>query len=98
MSIDEQIRQLEKRLSDWEAEMSELEAEIAASDKDPKVKEGLLSELESLQARRRTAGERLAELRTREAESWADDTLLTGILEIFDDIGRRLDAVVSRAG
>lgn len=97
MSIEEQIQQLQKRLADWEAEMNELQAEIATSDKDAKVKEGLLSELDALQARRRLAEERLAELRTQEAEAWADDTLLTGILDIFDDIGRRLDAVISRA-
>lgn len=89
MTREQQIQQLERRLNELDGEIRKLEGDLGMVT-DSKRRETYRGELKVLHEKRHVAEERLAQARLEKAESWEEDTLLTGILEIFDEIGARL--------
>lgn len=94
MDHDDKIRQLEQRLAEMDEHIAELERRLPNA---PTQERGALDrELSAIRERHRHAEQRLAQEKLEQAESWQEEDLETGILEIFDDIGRRIDAMFSR--
>ena len=91
---EEDVRTLERRLGEWTDRIGALEAELDRVA--PRVRQTYRDEIQALWDRRHTAVERLARLRREEAQSWEKRDLQSGILRIFDEIGERLDRVLSR--
>ena len=94
MSRDQRIRLLEQRLSDYTARIAALDEQSQHAELLARTE--MQADIRELQDLRRKAEEQLATLRVADAEAWHDENLRTGILAIFDSIGRRLDRVVSR--
>jgi len=57
---------------------------------DPKLREDLSRELESIRERRQTVEDHLARLRLQGAESWSEEDLESGMLTILDSIGEKI--------
>lgn len=96
MKREELIRRLETRLAEWDERLLELEAKVQRND--PHGHNGHRAELRSLRRQRNEAEAHLTELRAEGPESWVEEDLGSGVLHIFDDIGARLDRLVSRLG
>jgi len=92
MKIDE-IQVLENRLSGWADKLGEMERQLDSAD--PKLRETYRAEIRELERKRLQAEQHLAELRIADAESYTREDLQAAVLSIFDDIGRRLDRMVS---
>lgn len=88
------IRVLERRLGEWTDRIRALDSQLDRVD--PRVRQAYRDEIQALWDRRQTAEERLSHLRRKEAQSWEKRDLQSGILRIFDEIGERLDRVLSR--
>lgn len=95
MARKEQIDQLGVRLDELNGRIRAMERELGRI-ADSKRRETYRGELKVLREKRHVAEERLAELRLREAESWEDEDFLSGVLEIFDEIGERLQRLGER--
>ena len=52
-------------------------------------------EMEHVIERRHHAAKMLAQLELEEAESWREEEFVASVLAIFDDLGRRLNRIVS---
>lgn len=93
MKIDE-LQVMETRLAQWTRRIRELDE---LTDKvDPKLRETYRAEIRTLERKRLEAERHLAELRIAEAESYRKEDLQAVIFSAFDDIGRRLDRLISR--
>lgn len=94
MTDKQDIRRFETHLEDLDRRMHGLQTEL---DKvDPGLRASYKNELAALATDRQAAQEQLARLRLADAESWQEEDLETGILEIFDQIGERLNGLFSR--
>jgi predicted nucleic acid-binding Zn-ribbon protein len=91
---EDDVRVLERRLGEWTDRIRALESQF--DEVDPRVRQAYRDEIQALWDRRHTAEERLAHMRREEAQSWEKRDLQSGILRIFDEIGERLDRVLSR--
>jgi hypothetical protein len=94
MTEKQAIRRFEAHLEDLDRRMLGMEAELEQVD--PGLRASYRNELAALTADRRAAQEKLAHLRLADAESWQEEDLEAGILEIFDEIGERLDRLFFR--
>lgn len=92
MKIDE-IQVLENRLSHWGKRLAELDRTIDRVD--PKLRETYRAEIRSLERKRLAAEQHLAELRIADAESYTREDLAAAVFSVFDDIGRRLDRLMT---
>lgn len=92
MKIDD-IQVLENRLSHWTHRIRELDGQMDSVD--PKLRETYRAEIRMLERKRLEAERHLAELRIAEAESYRKEDILAAIFSAFDDIGRRLDRLIS---
>lgn len=96
MKIEEKIDRLERRLDELDRHISAFTRHMEHSD--PGARAAYEEQLEELRAHRSSAGERLAEARVEEAESWADDDFEAAIINVFDRIGGRVEHMVERLG
>ena len=94
MTPEQQMKNLEARLSDFATEISKLEGQLKYADS--KLRETYQQEINELRQRRRRVEERLAEARLKKAESWSEENLGAGIMEAVDEIGQRLSRLLSR--
>lgn len=85
---------LEDKLTEWDARIGQLQAMMSQGDYS--LRACCKQELDVLSEKRHQADTALSELRLREAESWEEENFRTGLLDIFDDIGTRLDRLVTR--
>lgn len=92
MQIDD-IEVLENRLSRWANRLRELDSQLDRAD--PKLRETYRAEIRELERKRLQAERHLAELRIAAAESYTQEDLQAAVFSIFDDIGRRLDRLIS---
>jgi hypothetical protein len=92
MLIDE-IQVMENRLSQWANRIDSLSREIESAN--PKLRETYRTELRELERKRFEAERHLAQLRIASAESYEKEDIQAAVLSIFDDIGRRLDRLIS---
>ena len=88
------IEQLEKHLHDWESRVHELEAIMEKGDS--KTSGCCEKERRALLELRQLAADTLAKLRLEEAHSWEEENFRTGVLDIFDQVGRSIDRLVGR--
>lgn len=93
MKIDE-IQVMENRLAHWTQRIHELDSLIERSN--PKLRETYRSDIRALERKRLEAEQHLAELRIAEAESYRKEDIQAAIFSAFDDIGRRLDRLISK--
>lgn len=91
---EQDIERLQRQRALWDSEIKTLQAQSEHAD--PKLREAYEQKVKLLEEKWRKIGERLATLRLEQAESWEEDTMLTGIFEIFDEIGRRVDELMSK--
>lgn len=91
---EEQIRQLETQLATFDYKISELEGELENAT--PAVRNSHFRDLQEVKEKRDAAESRLAKLRLRQAQSWEEEDLQAGIVRVFDDIGTRVNRLVSR--
>jgi len=89
MSREQRIHEQEQRLDQLGARVTQLQDELERAD--TKLRETYRTELKALVKRRGEAQAQLAQLRLQEAESWQQQTLLTGVAQVLDEIGQRLD-------
>ena len=94
MRRGQEIERLEQQQVSCDTEIKSLQAQF--HNIDPKLRERYEQKIKLLDEKWHRVGERLAELRLREAESWEEDHMLTGLHEVFDDIGRRVDELISK--
>ncbi len=62
---------------------------------DPKLRQACQYELEKLKDEWHHIRTRLADLRLEQAESYHDDNFLTAFHQVFDEIGARVDHLIS---
>ncbi len=79
---------LERRLGQIDRQIADLQQMMEHAD--PKLREDLSRELESIRERRQTVEDHLARLRLQEAESWSEEDLESGMLTILDSIGDKI--------
>ncbi len=91
---EEQIQRLESWENDLNNRIAALDSQLDSVP--PKLRETFSDELKLLRKQRSEADKRLAELRLEKAESWREEDLQAGIVNIFDDIGRRLDRMFTQ--
>ncbi len=94
MNYETEITRLESLLTRYRAMTAELQDEVARADS--KLREDLHRELVEIHHRQRHAEEHLAQARLQQAESWVEEDFGTGLFAIFDDLGRRIDALFGR--
>ena len=94
MTPEQQIKNLEGRLNNYATEITKLEGQLKYADS--KLRETYQQEINDIRKRRRRVEEQLAEARLKEAESWSDENLGAGIMEALDEIGQRLNRLLSR--
>ena len=88
------IERLEKQLSGWEDRINDLEAELERIG--PGTRSRYFRDVQELKERRDAARTRVTQLRLKEAESWEEEDLQAGIIRVFDDIGCRVNRLVSK--
>lgn len=94
MNHETEIQRLESLLARYRARIETLQDE---ADRAPsKLREDLARELSEIHRRQRHAEEHLAQVRLRHAESWEEEDFATGLMAIFDDLGRRIDGLFGR--
>ena len=91
---DADIRILERRLSELNADISNIESEMDRAD--AKLRNTYGERLKSIQERRRGVQERLAELRLQKALAWEQNEFVTGVERVLDRIGRGQDRMTTR--
>jgi chromosome segregation ATPase len=89
MTRQDQMNELEERLAQWNARIRQLESD--RSHADAMGRRAFDAELVTLKEHADSVDGQLAQLRLSKAESWEDETLLTGINRAMDEIGQRLD-------
>lgn len=94
MGRAQHIEQLEHHLTESSAKIEAIEARLQTHD--PKGREVYELELQELKDRQREVEQHLAKVKLDEAESWSEDDFGHALLEVFDDIGRKLDHLLSR--
>ena len=85
---------LEDKLAEWDARIGQLRAMMNQGDYS--LRACCKQELDMLAEKRHQAEAAVSELRLREAESWEEENFRTGLLDIFDEIGNRLNRLVTR--
>ncbi|WP_303905738.1 hypothetical protein [Thiohalomonas denitrificans] len=88
------IQRLENQLVGWEHQINELEAELDRIG--PRTRSRYFRDVQELKERRDAAKNRLSQLRLKQAESWEEEDLQAGIIRVFDDIGCRVNRLVSK--
>ncbi len=92
---NEAIQRLENQLNGWEHRIDELEAELDRIG--PRTRSRYFRDVQELKERRDAAKNRLSQLRLKQAESWEEEEdLQAGIIRVFDDIGCRVNRLVSK--
>jgi len=94
MNIDERISSLENQLTDYDSKIASLNEMM--KDLDQYEKKSDMSEISDLQKKSLKARERMNELKLKKAQSWEDESISDAVIEIFDDIGKRLDKLFKR--
>lgn len=94
MNHEAEIHRLEQLLARYRSQVEVLHDE--ASRADPKLREDLARQLDDIHRRQRHAEEHLAHARLQRAESWEEEDFATGLMAIFDDLGRRIDGLFGR--
>ncbi|MGA7800353.1 MAG: hypothetical protein WCC36_06040 [Gammaproteobacteria bacterium] len=89
MTRQQQIEELEGRLAQWRARIRQVESD--QSHADAVGRRAFEAELKALKEHVSGADGQLGQLRLSKAESWEEETLLTGINRTMDEIGQRLD-------
>lgn len=79
---------LERRLGQIDRQMADLQQMMDHAD--PKLREDLSRELESIRQRRQTVADHLARLHLQEAESWSQEDLESGMFAILDGMGEQI--------
>ncbi len=93
MNIDERILKLESQLGDLTSRMDAISG--LAGKVSTRARELYNEEREQILKKCGKARERLNELKLKKAQSWEDETIGDAVLEIFDEIGDRLDKLFS---
>lgn len=88
------IQRLETQLNGWEHRIEELEAELDRIG--PRTRSRYFRDVQELKERRDAAKSRLSQLRLKKAESWEEEDLQAGLIRVFDDIGCRVNRLVSK--
>jgi len=94
LSRHDDILFLEDKLAEWDARIGQLRAMMNQGDYS--LRACCKQELDMLAEKRHQAEAAVSELRLREAESWEEENFRTGLLDIFDEIGNRLNRLVTR--
>lgn len=91
---EEAIRRLENQLDGWDDRIHQLENELERFG--PRTRSRYFRDIQELKERRDAVKNRINLLKIRRAESWEEEDLQAGILRVFDDIGIRVNRLVSR--
>ncbi len=94
MNINERIDQLEHKLGEYDGRIRKLDDLMDSVD--TKLKEKYKQDVASLHLQSEKARARLHLLKLKKAQSWEDETLGSVMLEIFDELGEKLDLLFSR--
>lgn len=93
MTREEQIHTLEDKETQWNVRVHALQDQLQHAD--PKLQQHCQRELERLKDEWHQIRTRLAGLRLDQAESYHDDNFLTAFHQVFDEIGAKVDHVIS---
>ena len=87
-------RSFQAELERYSAQLTRIEAELEKAR--PAVREELRREMHALEERREKTGAYLAELRLKSAQSWAEEDFWAATRAALDEIGKRIDRLLSR--
>lgn len=83
---------LESQLSEWKIEIDKLKAKADKAEADAQIK--YYKQIESLQAKQKAAGEKLAELKKAGEDAWQD--LKTGVQSAWDSMEEAMNSARTR--